>query len=234
MAIQRWEPFREMVSLRDAMNSLLQESFVRPTGLLGDGAGAALPLPLDISENENEFIVKASLPGVRPEDVQITVHGDTLTIRGETKAEEEKNDENFHLRERRYGMFVRTVTLSTPISPDKAQAQFENGVLTLRLPKAEEAKPKLIRVAPKSVGGSNGGASNAGGASAGGSSAGASSAGGANAGGASSAGGANAGGASSAGGANAGGASSAGGASTGGANAGAATAGAGAGGKTSK
>jgi HSP20 family protein len=167
MAIQRWEPFREMVSLRDAMNTLLQESFVRPTGLLGDAAGAAVPLPLDISETENEFIVKASLPGVKPEDVQITVHGDTLTIRGEMKAEVEKKDENYHLRERRYGQFVRTVSLSTPISADKAQAQFENGVLTLRLPKAEEAKPKQIKVAPTTAGTSNAGGSNAGGSEAG-------------------------------------------------------------------
>ena len=144
MAIQRWEPFREMVSLRDAMNSLLQESFVRPSGMPADGSPAMLPL--DISENENEFIVKASLPGVRPEDVQITVHGDTLTIRGEIKAEEEKKDEHYHLRERRYGQFQRTVSLSTPIVADKAQAQFENGVLTLTLPKAEEAKPKQIKI----------------------------------------------------------------------------------------
>ena len=77
------------------MSSLLQDSFVRPGALLGDGGPAMLPL--DISENDNEFIVKASLPGVRPEDVQITVHGDTLTIRGETKAEQEKKDEHYHL-----------------------------------------------------------------------------------------------------------------------------------------
>ena len=103
-------------------------------------------LPLDIAETENEFIVKASLPGVRPEDVQITAHGDTLTIRGEIKAEEEKKDVHYHLRERRFGQFQRTVTLSTPIDADKAQAQFENGVLTLTLPKAEEAKPKQIKI----------------------------------------------------------------------------------------
>ena len=143
MAIQHWEPLREMVSLRDAMNSLLQESFVRPVGLMGNGAAA---LPLDIAETEDEFIVKASLPGVRPEDVHITAHGDTLTIRGEMKAEEEKKGEHYHLRELRQGHFQRTVTLSTPISADKAQAQFENGVLTLKLPKAEEAKPKEIKI----------------------------------------------------------------------------------------
>src|SRR3954471_13183842 len=144
MAIQRFEPLREAVSLRDAVNSLLQDSFVRPLNLLGDGMGA-MP-PLDIAENENEFIVKASLPGVRPEDVHITAQGDNLTIRGEFKAEEEKKDEQYHLRERRFGQFQRTVSLSTPISADKAQAQFENGVLTLRLPKAEEAKPKQIKI----------------------------------------------------------------------------------------
>jgi len=144
MAIQRWEPFREMVSLRDAMNSLLQESFVRPAGLPADGGPAMLPL--DITENENEFVVKASLPGVRPEDVHITAHGDTLTIRGEIKAVEEKKGEQYHLRERRYGQFQRVVGLSAPIDAGKAQAQYEDGVLILRLPKAEEARPKEIKI----------------------------------------------------------------------------------------
>jgi HSP20 family protein len=142
MAIQLWDPVKEMVSLRDAMSSLLQESFVRP-GALADGAAM---LPLDITENENEFVVKASLPGIRPEDVQITVQGDTLSIRGEIKAEDEKKDEHYHLRERRYGQFQRTVRLSAPIRSDQAQAKFENGVLSLTLPKAEEAKPKQIKI----------------------------------------------------------------------------------------
>jgi HSP20 family protein len=133
-----------MVSLRDAMNSLLQESFVHPLGHHGDGGAA--PLPLDVAETENEFIVTASLPGVRPEDVQITARGDTLTIRGESKAQEERKDTHHHLRERRCGQFQRTVSLSTPINADKAQANFEHGVLTLTLPKAEEARPKQIKI----------------------------------------------------------------------------------------
>jgi len=148
MAIQVWDPFREMVSLHDAMSSLLQDSYVRPGGKLADGGPAMLPL--DISENENEFIVKASLPGVKPDDVQITAHGDTLTIRGQIKAEEEKKDENYHLRERRFGRFQSTVKLSSPIRADQAQARFEDGVLTLTLPKAEEAKPKQIKVGGQS------------------------------------------------------------------------------------
>jgi HSP20 family protein len=133
-----------MVSLRDAMNMLLHDSFVHPGGTSSDGGPAMLPL--DIVENENEFIVKASLPGIRPEDVQITAHGDTLTIRGEVKAETERKGDQVHLRERRYGQFQRTARLSAPINPDKAQAEFENGVLKLTLPKAEGAKPKQIKV----------------------------------------------------------------------------------------
>jgi HSP20 family protein len=150
MAIQVWDPFHEMLSLRDAMSSLLQESFVRPSGMPAEGVTAMLPL--DLSEKENEYIVKASLPGIRPEDVQISAHGDTLTIRGEMKAEQEKQDERYHLRERRYGQFQRTVRLPTPINPDKAQAQFENGVLTLILPKAEESKPKQIKIGSSAAG----------------------------------------------------------------------------------
>lgn len=145
MSMERWDPFRETVSLSDAFNSLLRESFVRPGAVAGQGA-SVLALPLDVVENENEFVVKASLPGIKPEDVQITVHGDTLTIRGTTKTEEEKKGEQWHLRERRTGSFQRTVSLVTPIDSDKAHAAFEHGVLTLTLPKAEQAKPRQIKV----------------------------------------------------------------------------------------
>src|SRR5258708_4830342 len=99
MSINRWDPFREAISLRDAMNSLLQDSFVRPNGLSAPNAPAALPL--DVSETEDAFVVKASLPGIKPEDVEITVQGDTLTIRGESEAEDEKKGGHWHLRERR-------------------------------------------------------------------------------------------------------------------------------------
>jgi HSP20 family protein len=151
MALQRYEPYREMISLRDAMNSLFQDSFVRPLSLLGDAN--AVMLPLDVIEDENAFTIRASLPGVRPEDVHITVHGNDVTIRGEIKADEENQNEQYHIRERRFGMFQRTVTLSTPISPDKAQATFEDGVLTLVLPKSEAAKPKEIRIGSQAQGG---------------------------------------------------------------------------------
>jgi HSP20 family protein len=144
MAIERWDPFHEAVSLRDAMSALLQESFVRPGNLAGTSGTTALPL--DVSETENEFVVKASVPGLKPEDVQITVQGDTLTIRGESKAEEQKNGQHWHIRERRLGTFQRSLTLGTPINADRANAQYEHGVLTLTLPKAEEAKPRQIKI----------------------------------------------------------------------------------------
>lgn len=144
MAIQLWDPFREAVSLRDAMNALLQESFIRPGGLLPQDGSA--PLPLDVSETEDEFVIRASVPGVKPDDVQITVQGDTLTIRGESRSEEEKDGERWHLRERRFGAFQRSVTLGTPVIADKAEVHYEHGVLTLALPKAEEAKPRQIKI----------------------------------------------------------------------------------------
>jgi HSP20 family protein len=144
MAVERWEPFREAVSLRDAMNALFQDSFVRPGGVPGQNGFSALPL--DVCETEDQFVVKASLPGVKPEDVEITVHGDTLAIRCQSKADEEKKGEHWHLRERRFGTFQRAVTLTAPVDSDKAQAHYEHGVLTLTLPKSEAAKPRQIKI----------------------------------------------------------------------------------------
>jgi HSP20 family protein len=144
MAFELWDPFREAVSLRDAMNSLLQESFVRPGA--AQGQGSAFALPLDVAENENEFVVKASLPGVKPEQVQITVQGDGLTIRAESKNEEEQKGDRWHLRERRSGVFQRSVSLGTPVDSEKAHADYEHGVLTLLLPKSEASKPRQIKI----------------------------------------------------------------------------------------
>jgi len=150
MAIERWDPFQEAISLRDAMNSLLQESFVRPGGVPAQNGLATLPL--DVCETENDFVVKAALPGVKPEDVQITVHGDTLTIRGESKAEESRKGTHWHLRERRFGAFQRSLSLATPVDPDKAQAHYEHGVLTLTLPKSDAAKPRQIKIGGTTLG----------------------------------------------------------------------------------
>src|SRR5689334_19175921 len=98
MTIERWDPLREMVSLRDAVNSLVQDSFVPPSGAQPGGA-ATFSLPLDIEEAEDDFVVTASLPGIKPEDVQTTLLGNTLTIRGESKVDGKQNGHNWLVRE---------------------------------------------------------------------------------------------------------------------------------------
>jgi HSP20 family protein len=142
--ITRWDPFGEMMHLRQAMDQLFDESFTRPWRLLG-WEGEAL-LPLDVHETDDELEVKASLPGVKLEDVDVFIVGDTLSIRGEFKSEEETKKPSYHHQERRYGSFHRALTLPTKVEADKAEAVFENGVLTLTMPKAEAVKPKTIKV----------------------------------------------------------------------------------------
>jgi len=146
MSITRWEPFSELVSLRDAMDRLFEESFIRPSRLLGVAAGT---VPIDMYQQDGNVVVKAPLPGVKPEDIDVTVVGDQLTIKGEMKQETEVKEEHVYRRERRFGAFSRTVTLPTSVDTSKASATFENGVLTLTLPMAEEAKPKGIKVQAK-------------------------------------------------------------------------------------
>ena len=144
MTLERWDPFREGLSLRSAMDRLLEESFVRPgSGLL---RGATVAPPLDIAETEDAFVVTASLPGVKPEDVDIAVQGSTLTLRGETTAAVEQTGTRWHVRERSVGAFQRSVTLPTPVNANACDAQYEHGVLTLTLPKADETRPKRIPV----------------------------------------------------------------------------------------
>ncbi len=146
----RRDPFSDIVSLRDAMDRLFEESFVRRFDggrLLGiEGQ----PLALDVYETDENLMVEASLPGINPDEVDISVEGDRLTIKGETKREEEKEEKGkYHFRERRYGAFQRTLSLPVEVNADKAEATFENGVLKLTLPKVEQAKPKHIKLQAK-------------------------------------------------------------------------------------
>ena len=141
----RWEPFRDLVSLREAMDQLFEESFVRPQAgaLASVGQGS---LALDMYETDDAVVVKSPIPGIDPDDIDISITGDTLTIKGETKTEEKVEENNYIRRECHYGSFARTVAIPTSVVADKAEAEFENGVLTLTLPKAEEIKPKAIKV----------------------------------------------------------------------------------------
>jgi HSP20 family protein len=116
-------------------------------------AGWRLPiqetLAIDIYETLDNVVVRTAVPGVKPEDIDITITGNTLTIAGETKAEEKAEEENYVRRERRYGRFSRSITLPSGAQGEKAEATFEHGLLTLAIPKAEEAKPKVIKVKSK-------------------------------------------------------------------------------------
>jgi len=145
MDLVRWDPFREMTSLRDAMDRLFEDSFVRPSRFWPDQLGRG-ELPVDMYQTANDVVVKASLPGIKPEEVDITISGDTLTIKGEQKEEQEIKQEDYLCRERYYGAFHRSLLLPVQVKSDKAEAVFENGILTLTLPKAEEVKPKQIKV----------------------------------------------------------------------------------------
>jgi len=144
--LTRWEPFKEMMSLREAMNRLFEDSFIRPGAWLTSFETDAFGLPVDVIEKKDEIIVKASVPGLKPDDIEVSVTGDVLTIRGETKSEEKIEEGTYLRQERRYGKFERSLQLPALVVADKTDARFEHGVLTLRLPKAEEAKPRTIKV----------------------------------------------------------------------------------------
>jgi HSP20 family protein len=142
--IVRWQPAGDLMSLREAMDRLFEDSWV--------GARAwNFPSPwtepaLDVFETAENVTVKAAIPGVKPEDVEITVTGNVLTIAGEAKAETETKEKNYLRRETRMGSFSRMLELPAGLQTEKADAKFENGILTIEFPKAEEVKPKSIKV----------------------------------------------------------------------------------------
>ena len=144
----RWEPFRDIVSLREAMDRLLQESFVGPWGSMACPSERAIAA-VDMYETDDAVVLEAALPGVNPDDLDISVAEDAITIRGEVKREMEVNEENFYRRERHYGSFCRSLPLPAAIAIEDAEAVFENGVLHLTLPKAEKVESKTIKIRTK-------------------------------------------------------------------------------------
>jgi HSP20 family protein len=143
--ITRFDPLNEMVSLRSAMDRLFEDSFVNPMSWRTVGGGD-VNAPIDVHETADELVVTASLPGMKAEDVEITMTGQTLTLRGEFKADEEIKREQYLYRERRFGTFSRTIQLPVRVRGDQAEANFSDGILTLSIPKAEEVKPRQIRI----------------------------------------------------------------------------------------
>ena len=144
--LTRWDPFREMLSMRRQMDRLFDRA-LEPSW----SEAPLWDLALDVVENKDEFVVKASLPGINPDDLEITYTDNVLTIKGETKEDNNVKDEQYHLRERRYGVFSRSISLPTQVKSDAIAANYDAGVLTLKLPKVEEVKPKRISI---NVGGS--------------------------------------------------------------------------------
>jgi HSP20 family protein len=144
-AIIRWSPARELVRLGDAMDRMFEDAWTRPG--FGVRAEREIRLPLDVYTTPSEIMITANVPGLKPEDVEVTLEGDTLTLRGEFKAPMENVDYIF--QERPYGKFSRALTINVPVDNDKVEAAFENGVLTITLPKAEAARPKTIKVETK-------------------------------------------------------------------------------------
>ena len=144
--VRRPSPFGELMSLRSAMDHLFEDSFVRRP--FGAGFDAVSTLPLDVTSTDDELVVEAALPGIKPDDVEITVEDGTLSIRGTYREERREGEGENLLSEIRRGSVYRTVTLPTGLEADKATATFEHGVLKLRIPKAETMKPRQIRISP--------------------------------------------------------------------------------------
>lgn len=136
--LTRWDPARETMTLRDTMDRLFDDAFTRPFSLMREGGSSWSSPAIDMYQTDNEVVVKAALPGIKAEEVQINVTGDILTIKGEVKHEEEKKDKSWHIREQRWGSFERSVMLPTGVISDWAKAEFQDGILTITLPKSEE------------------------------------------------------------------------------------------------
>jgi len=146
MSISRWEPFTDLMSLREAMDRLFEDSFVRSGSRWAMGE-ARCEVPVDAYVTDDEVVITVAVPGVAPEAVDVTIEGDTITIKGELKGP--LDNVNYLVQERTYGSFTRTLRLNIPVQADKAEASFDKGILTLTLPKQEEVKPKTITVKAK-------------------------------------------------------------------------------------
>src|SRR5258706_1248311 len=139
-----WEPMRERMTLREAMDRLFDDAFTNPVSIHNGHAPA-----IDLYQTNDSVVVRAALPGLKAEDVQLSVSGDILTLKGEFNQNDEVKDVSYQLKEQHYGSFERNVLLPALVQTEKAKAEFENGVLTVTVPKAEQARPKTINIKTK-------------------------------------------------------------------------------------
>ena len=142
MTIVRWEPFRELSSLQSEMNRLFNTAFDAPAGTQARRWAPAM----DLLETDEQFVLRADLPGMTESDVNIELEDNVLTVSGERKSEHESNGEGFHRVERLFGSFSRSLTLPRGVDPAAVTAQFDRGVLEVRIPKPEERKPRRIEI----------------------------------------------------------------------------------------
>jgi HSP20 family protein len=143
MAMSRWDPFRDLMSIQSELNQLFGRTFG------GEGErvrGADWVPPLDVHETSDRFVITVELPGLGPEDVDISVEENVLTLTGERRFYSDRSDDEFHRIERRYGTFVRSLTLPATADASAIETSFDAGVLTVTVPKREEAKPRKIQV----------------------------------------------------------------------------------------
>jgi len=143
--LTRWDPFREFVTLQDRMNRLFRDSF----GSEGQDealTSTAFAPPVDVYEDEHNVTLKIEVPGIDEKDIDVRIENNTLTVHGERKFEKEEKEENYRRVERQYGSFTRTFTLPNTVNHDNVQADYDKGVLKIKLEKKAEAKPKQIKV----------------------------------------------------------------------------------------
>jgi HSP20 family protein len=151
MNIIRWDPFRDLATLRERMNRLFEETYTSRGEEKDLVAGTWNP-SVDIYEKENELVLKAEVPGIDENDIELKIEDNTLTLKGDRKFEKETKEENYYRIERSYGSFYRSFTLPRNIDQDKIKAACENGILKVTLPKKAELKPKNVKILkPKSA-----------------------------------------------------------------------------------
>jgi HSP20 family protein len=146
MAIIRWDPFRDVVTLRERMNRMFEDVF---SGRAEEGKELTTSTwapSVDIFETEKELVLTAEIPGIDEKDVEIKIEDNTLSLKGERKFEKETKEENYHRIERSYGSFYRAFTLPNSIDPDRIQATHENGVLKITMPKRDELQPRKVKI----------------------------------------------------------------------------------------
>ncbi len=146
MAIIRWDPFRDLMTLRDRMNRLFEDVFTSARGEEKDLISGSWTPAVDIYEDENQLVLTAEVPGIDEKDIEIKLEDNTLSIQGERKMEKETKEENYHRIERAYGSFYRSFTLPNYIDQDKIQAEHENGILKITMPKKPELKPRKVKI----------------------------------------------------------------------------------------